>query len=65
MKQARDTPYVADLLRPCNISIVDHYSVKGGLKDIDCIFQSAEYWCPNVTPWSWSMSGNNAVIYFV
>ena len=30
-----------------NIFIFDHnYSVKGGLKVIDCIVQSAEYWSP-------------------
>ena len=32
-----------------NISIVDQNSVKGGLKSIDCIDLSAEYWCPNGT----------------
>ena len=32
-----------------NILIDNHISVKGGLKVIDCIAQSAEYWHPNGT----------------
>ena len=40
------TPYVAGLLHP---AIVDHHSVKGGLKVIVCIVVSAEYWCSNST----------------
>ena len=41
------TPYVAGLLHPAMFFIFDHnYSVKGGLKEIDRLVQSAEYWCP-------------------
>ena len=43
------TSYVAGLLHPANILIADHISVKGGLKVIDCIVLSAEYWCPDGT----------------
>ena len=39
------TPYVAGLLHPA-IRFDNNYSVTGGLKVIDCIVQSAKYWCP-------------------
>ena len=39
--------YVAGLLHPANILVVDHNFVKGDFKVIDCIVLSADYWCPN------------------
>ena len=38
---------------PSNILIVDHNSVKVGLKVSVCIVLSAEYWCPNGTCCNW------------
>ena len=41
------TPCVGGLFISSNMFIFDHnYYVKGGLKVIECIVQSAEYWCP-------------------
>ena len=67
------TQYVTRLLHvsvPSNVFIFEHnYSVKGGLKVIDCIVQSAEYWRLMVhmlSGWStrgFSMSQQHAKIF--
>ena len=48
------TPYVGALLHPAMFSyLITNFSGKGGLKIINCIVQSAQYWCPYGTSGQW------------